>query len=386
MSGKRIGILTSGGDCPGLNAVIRAVVKAAELNNWVVYGLPYGTDGFRDIAEKKYSPKELLLTQKCYQLPGRIRGLDVLQFFSGSILGSISKGKPDNPEVRAAILKGYRILNLDALIAIGGDGSLDIIYNLAKEGHWNLIAIPKTIDNDVPLTEFSVGFTTAVEIVTQALYDLTFTAASHKRIMIVEVMGRDAGHLALRGGIAGGADIILIPELTPCLSLDVLESCCYRLLDWQRRGHHFGLLVIAEGIKTQNENEKKDDHIGHYLMRKIKEYSGFLDHHKDKDFGLLKDVDMRAMVLGHLQRSHPPVAWDRLLATTFGIKAIELIEKQHYDRLVVWQKGEVTTEPLSEVIELIKKRHEQKICTSPVEKDDCMVKTARSLGIYLGDG
>ncbi len=386
MNSKRIGILTSGGDCPGLNAVIRAVVKAAEINNWEVYGLPYGTDGFRDIAEKKYSPKELLLTQKCYQLPGRIRGLDVLQFFSGSILGSISKGKPDDPVVRAAILKGYKMLNLDALIAIGGDGSLDIIYNLAKEGHWNLIAIPKTIDNDVPLTEFSVGFTTAVEIVTQALYDLTFTAASHKRIMIVEVMGRDAGHLALRGGIAGGADIILIPELTPCLSLDVLEGCCYRLLDLQKRGHHFGLLVIAEGIKTQNDKEKKEDHIGHYLMRKIKEYSGFLDHEKHEEFALLKDVDMRAMVLGHLQRSHPPVAWDRLLATAFAIKAIELIEKQHYDRLVVWQKGQVTTEPLSEVIDIIKQRHEQKICTSPVEKDDCMVKTAQSLGIYLGDG
>ena len=383
MNSKRIGILTSGGDCPGLNAIIRAVVKAAELNHWVVYGLPYGTDGFRDIANEKCSPEDLLLTGKCYQLPGRIRGLDVLQFFSGSVLGSINKGDPKDPEVKATILKGYKMLNLDALIIIGGDGSLDIVYDLAKEGHWNIIAIPKTIDNDVPFTEFSVGFTTAVEIVTQALYDLTFTAASHNRIMIVQVMGRDAGHLALRGGIAGGADIILIPELTPYLSLDVLDGCCHQLLTLQQSGRHFGLLVIAEGVKNQKQH--KDPHIGDYLMRQIEEYSGILCHEKHKDFCLLKDVDMRVTVLGHLQRSHPPVAWDRLLATAFGIKAIELIEKEKYDYLVVWQKGQVTIEPLSEVIDIIKKRHKDKICTSPVEKQDCMVKTARSLGIYLGD-
>ncbi len=384
MNSKRIGILTSGGDCPGLNAIIRAVVKAAELNHWVVYGLPYGTDGFRDIANEKCSPEDLLLTGKCYQLPGRIRGLDVLQFFSGSVLGSISKGHPEEPEVKAAILKGYEILNLDALIVIGGDGSLEIIYELAQEGHWNIIAIPKTIDNDVPFTEFSVGFSTAVEIVTQALYDLTFTAASHNRIMIVQVMGRDAGHLALRGGIAGGADIILIPELTPYLSLDVLDGCCHQLLKLQQSGRHFGLLVIAEGVK--NQKQEKEPYIADYLLRQIQEYSQILCHEKHEDFCLLKDVDMRVTVLGHLQRSHPPVAWDRLLATAFGIKAIELIEGENYDRLVVWQKGQVSSEPLSVVIHTLKERHQQKVCTSPVDKHDCMVKTARSLGIYLGDG
>ncbi|MDJ0843358.1 ATP-dependent 6-phosphofructokinase [Crocosphaera sp.] len=384
MNSKRIGILTSGGDCPGLNAIIRAVVKAAELNNWMVYGLPYGTDGFRDIAEKKYAPKEFLLTRKCYELPGKIRGLDVLQFFSGTILGSINKGDPNDPRVKAAILKGYGMLALDALIAIGGDGSLDIIYDLAKEGHWNIIAIPKTIDNDVPLTEFSVGFSTAVEIVTQALYDLTFTAASHNRIMIVEVMGRDAGHLALRGGIAGGADIILIPELTPCLSLDVLDGCCHQLLELQQSDRHFGLLVIAEGVK--NKSNEKESYIGDYLKRQIKEYIGFLYHEKHKNFAQLKDLDMRVTVLGHLQRSHPPVAWDRLLATAFGIKAIELIKEKKYDRLVIWKRGEVSSDSLSEVIDIIKKRHKDKVCTSPVESDDCMLKTARSLGIYLGNG
>ncbi|MDJ0601166.1 MAG: ATP-dependent 6-phosphofructokinase [Crocosphaera sp.] len=387
MNSKRIGILTSGGDCPGLNAVIRAVVKAAEKEKWSVYGLPYGTDGFRDIADKKRSPEELLLTRKCYQLPGEIRGVDVLQFFSGSILGSISKGDPDkDPEVKAAILRGYEMLNLDALIAIGGDGSLKIIYDLAEEGHWNLIAIPKTIDNDVPLTEFCVGFTTAVEVVTQALYDLTFTAASHNRIIIVEVMGRDAGHLALQGGIAGGADIILIPELTPYLSLDVLHGCCEKLLNLQQYDRYFGLVVIAEGVK--NQHNKKEDRIGDYLKREIQEeYGQILCQKKHQDFCLLKDMDMRVTVLGHLQRSHPPVAWDRLLATAFGVQAIKLIEKGQYNKLVVWKKGKVDIEPLYDVIQTIKKSHEDKECPcpSPVREDDCLVKTARSLGIYLGD-
>ncbi|MDJ0511204.1 MAG: ATP-dependent 6-phosphofructokinase [Crocosphaera sp.] len=387
MSSKRIGILTSGGDCPGLNAVIRAVVKAAEGQGWSVYGLPYGTDGFRDIAENNYSPKkleELKLTEQCYQLPGKIRGLDVLQFFSGSVLGSISKGDPDkDPKVKAAILRGYEMLDLDALIAIGGDGSLKIIYDLAEEGHWNLIAIPKTIDNDVPLTEFCVGFTTAVEVVTQALYDLTFTAASHNRIIIVEVMGRDAGHLALHGGIAGGADMILIPELTPSLSLDVLHGCCSRLLDLQQCDRHFGLIVVAEGVK--NQHKEKEDHIGDYLKREIKQYTGFLHHENHKEFGLLKDMDMRVTVLGHLQRSHPPVAWDRLLATAFAIEAIKLIKEEKYDQLVVWKKGEVGIEPLSKVIKIIKDCHKDQSCPSPVQEDDCLVKTAQSLGIYLGD-
>ncbi|MEA5508431.1 ATP-dependent 6-phosphofructokinase [Crocosphaera sp. UHCC 0190] len=383
MQTKRIGILTSGGDCPGLNAVIRAVVKASEQKGWTVYGIPYGTDGFMHIAQEECLPDDLILTGKCYQLPGRIRGLDVLQFFSGSVLGSISKGHPENPDVKANILKGYDILGLDALIVIGGDGSLDIIYDLAKAGNWNIVAIPKTIDNDVPATEFSVGFTTAVEIVTQALYDLTFTAASHERIMIVQAMGRDAGHLALRGGIAGGADIILIPELTPCLTLDVIDDCCHHLLKLRESGRHFALVVIAEGVKTQDQ--RKESYIGDYLLQQIKEYSQILCHEKHQDFCTLKDVDMRVTVLGHLQRSHPPVAWDRLLATAFGIKAVELIESNHYDRLVVWQKGQVSSKCLSFIMTTIKERRQKKQCTSPVDPQDYLVKTARSLGIYLGD-
>ncbi|MFM7190776.1 MAG: 6-phosphofructokinase, partial [Microcystaceae cyanobacterium] len=157
MAKKRIGILTSGGDCPGLNAVIRAVVKASTLKGWDVFGIPYGTDGFMELAHGKYQPEELLLTTHGYALPGILKGLDVLQFLSGSVLGSLSKGHPERPEIAEAILQGYEMLGLEALIVIGGDGSLDIIYGLAQKGNWNIIAIPKTIDNDVPFTELAVG-------------------------------------------------------------------------------------------------------------------------------------------------------------------------------------------------------------------------------------
>ena len=145
---KRIGILTSGGDCPGLNAVVRAVVKASRLKGWDVYGIPYGTDGFVDIARGKYQPEELILTRHGYNLPGLLKGLDVLQFLSGSVLGSLSRGHLDQPNLTEDILQGYEILRLDALIAVGGDGSLDIIYGLAERGNWNIIAVPKTIDNE----------------------------------------------------------------------------------------------------------------------------------------------------------------------------------------------------------------------------------------------
>jgi 6-phosphofructokinase 1 len=263
MNPKRVGILTSGGDCPGLNAVIRAVVKASTLKGWEVYGIPYGTDGFMEIAHGHCQAGDLLLTKHGYTLPGMLKGLDVLQFLSGSILGSLSKGHPEQPDIAAAILKGYEMLQLDALIVIGGDGSLDIIYDLAQKGNWQMIAIPKTIDNDVPFTDVAVGFSTAVDIVTQALYDLTFTAASHERIIIVQVMGRDAGHLTLHAGIAGGADIILIPEITPALTPTVIEGCCHQLVNLRQSGRHFALIVISEGVKDQQQQREK--YIADYL-------------------------------------------------------------------------------------------------------------------------
>ncbi|ACK69710.1 6-phosphofructokinase [Gloeothece citriformis PCC 7424] len=380
---KRIGILTSGGDCPGLNAIIRAVVKAANRKNWEVYGLPYGTDGFIHLAKGLCTPDELRLTTHGYDLPGHLQGIDILQFLSGSILGSLSKGDPQDPEIAQSILDGYERLGLDALIAIGGDGSLDIIYDLAQKGHWNFVAIPKTIDNDVPFTERSVGFDTAVDTVTHALYDLTFTAASHERVMIVQVMGRDAGHLALHAGIAGGADVILIPELVPHLSDQVVEGCCRQMADIRSTGRQFALIVLSEGVK--NDNNGKEKYIGDYLANRINEQSHKLCENGLEEFCSLKNIDVRVTVLGHLQRSGTPSSSDRLIGTAFGIKAIELIEQEAYSRLVVWQHGGVYSQPLDQVIAVIRQCHRDNRCAYPVDPDGFMVQTARSLNIYLGD-
>ena len=377
---KRIGILTSGGDCPGLNAIIRAVVKCATRKGWEVFGIPYGTAGFITLEQGTCQSEDLKLKEHGYDIPGLLEGLDILQFLSGSILGALNKGDPSDPDVAQEILEGYQQLALDALVVAGGDGSLDIIDNLAQKGRWNWIAIPKTIDNDVPFTERSVGFDTAVDIVTDALYRLMFTAASHDRIIVVQVMGRDAGHLTLHAGIAGGADVILIPELTPTLNATVLDHLCDQIAHLRKAGRKFALIVIAEGVRKPGG--EKDKYIGDYLADQIQQQSqarcqqGYLE---------FSSIETRATTLGHIQRSGTPSSSDRLLATAFGKKAIDLIAAEDYNQLVVWENGEVSNKPLTEVVPLIKKRHQEKRCTSPVDPEGFMVKTARALGIYVGD-
>ncbi|MGK7953478.1 MAG: ATP-dependent 6-phosphofructokinase [Xenococcaceae cyanobacterium] len=379
---KRIGILTSGGDCPGLNAIIRAVVKCASQKGWEVYGIPYGTDGFLELEQGKCCSDDLKLREHGYDIPGLLHGIDILQFLSGSVLGSLSKGNTEDKEIAQTIIKGYRDLELDALIAVGGDGSLDIIYDLAQQGEWNLVGIPKTIDNDVPFTERSIGFRTAVDTVTSALYDLTFTAASHDRTMIVQVMGRNAGHLALHSGIAGGADIILIPELTPKIDTDLINNICLHIAQLRQLGRKFALIVIAEGVK--NQAGEKEKYIADYLAQQIDEISHKLCLTDKPEFCDLDAIETRSTVLGHIQRSGQPSSYDRLLAAAFAKKAIDLIAEEKYDRLVVWQNGEVQTQPLDQVVAHIKQCHQLGVCPNPVPPDGFLVATARSLGIYLG--
>ncbi|RMD69415.1 MAG: 6-phosphofructokinase [Cyanobacteria bacterium J149] len=380
---KRIGILTSGGDCPGLNAIIRAVVKYATLRGWEVYGIPRGTDGFIDFVHGKLNIEELKLHPHGYDLPGVLQGLDVLQFMSGSVLGSLSRGNPQEDQVTQDIIKGYEALELDALIAIGGDGSLDIIYDLAKKGNWNLVVIPKTIDNDVAFTERSVGFDTARNTVTQALYDLTFTAASHERIMVVQVMGRDAGHLSLHAGIAGGADCILIPELTPQLTEDTLVGMCEYIAQLRKDRRKFALIVIAEGVKGLNA--EKDPYIAETLADLLKEKSHQLCSTGGDRYCGLNQIDTRATILGHLQRCGVPSSFDRILATVFAIKALDLIGEECYNRLVIWQNGSVESKSLEQIMPMIKWCHQEKTCPAPVDPEGFMVRTALSLGIYLGE-
>jgi 6-phosphofructokinase 1 len=351
---KRIGILTSGGDCPGLNCVIRAAVShATRTYDWEVVGIPYSTQG---LLERKTVP----LSIHGWDL----RGIDPLLNMGGTVLGSINKG--DTLGSANEILAGYEAIGLDALIAVGGDGSLNIIHQLAVLGNWNLVAIPKTIDHDVALTERSIGFDTAVNTVVDAINRLTFTAASHDRVMIIEVMGRTAGHLALYSGIAGGADVILLPEVPY-----TIQGLCNHLSElrdrWQRK---FAIVVVAEGISPCSEDIDDTANCttakcgkGQYIAEQIANCSNHL-------------IDTRVSVLGHIQRGGIPSALDRLTATMFGKVAVDLIAQEKYDQMLAWQNGRVVNFSIQDVIDKN---------PSLVNPHGDLVQTARSLGIYVGE-
>jgi 6-phosphofructokinase 1 len=353
---KRIGILTSGGDCPGLNMAIRAVVSHATLAyGWEVLGIPYATKG--------------LLERKAVSLNLHgldLHGIDPLLSMGGTILGSTNKG--DTLAQADELNASYRAMGLDALIAIGGDGSLTIIREVAQKGGWNLVGIPKTIDNDVALTERAIGFDTAVNTVTDALTRLTYTAASHDRVMVVEVMGRTAGHLALNAGIAGGADAILIPEIPYSI-----PKVCEKLQDLRDKwGQKFALVLVAEGAKTaegalscytDSLGEVRLRGIGQYITEQIPACSGTA-------------VETRLTILGHVQRGGIPSAGDRALAAVFGTAAVDLVAQEKFDRMVAWQNGEVISVPLEAVTAQ---------SPAPVNPDGCLVRTARALGIYIGE-
>ena len=353
---KQIGILTSGGDCPGLNAVIRAVVSHATLTHgWEVRGIPYATQG--------------LLEQKAIALNLHglgLHGIDPLLSMGGTILGSINRG--DTLAQADEILAGYRALNLDALIAIGGDGSLSILRDLARKGNWNLVAIPKTIDNDIALTERAIGFDSAVNTITDALNRLTYTAASHDRVMVVEVMGREAGHLALHSGIAGGADAILIPEIPYSIT-----NLCHKIAQLRDKwGRRFAIVVVAEGVKTEEGAPSVyTDSLGKVCLRGIGQYITEHVAHWNST-----NLDSKVTVLGHVQRGGMPSALDRIVATSFGKVAVDLVAQERYDQMVAWRNGQVVSVPLEEAL-----------LRSPVSVDpkSDMVQTARALGIYVGE-
>lgn len=356
---KRIGILTSGGDCAGLNAVLRAAVHRAVLGyGWQVMGIEQGTVGLME-------------------RPVHARALTVEDFDGtilrrgGTILGTTNSGNPfeypmadgSRQDRSAEVVDGYRELGLDALIGIGGDGSQAILRRLAAQGAMNLVCIPKTIDNDIGLTEVSVGYDTAVQAATDALDSLQPTAASHSRVMILEVMGRDAGHIAIAAGIAGGADIILIPEIP--YDLAVLADKIERV---KAQGRNFLLLVVGESVRTEDGGrverasggQVRYGGIGHYLGEKLVELTG---------------AEIRVTVLGHIQRGGSPDARDRLMASAFGVHAVDLIAQGRFDRMVAWRDRSLVDVPLADVI----------AAPRIVDVDGPIVRTARALGICLGD-
>ena len=358
---KKIGILTSGGDCSGLNSVIRDVVFAANQKGWEVVGIFDATDGL-------------------FSRPMRYRDLKVADFdfpyaaLGGTMLGTNNTGNPHiqkkadgsteeltDDELNERFKDGVKELGISALVVVGGDGSMAIVSKYCKMAGISMIGIPKTIDNDAPGTDMAIGFSTAIGVVTDALDNLTTTATSHNRIMIAEVMGRGAGHLALEAGVAGFADVILIPEVKY-----TYEGVVNKLKEIQKAGKRFGLVVIAEGVKTPEGK--------HIFAANGKTFQGvsqyFVEHLQADGF------NVRANVLGHIQRAGVPVPGDRLLAARFAVRAIDLIAKGENNRVVAYQDGEVTDMDLNAVL---------KIANTPVDPEGSLVKTARSLGVYIGE-
>ena len=356
---KRVGILTSGGDCAGLNAVIRAAVHHAHLRGWEIFGILDGTHGLlqRPMQYKKLHPNDF---------DGNVMRM------GGTILGTTNKGNPfafpmkdgTTKDRSDEIIEGFKELGLDAVIGIGGDGSFAILRQLAQKGGINMVGVPKTIDNDIGETETSVGFDTAVAVATEALDRLQPTAASHDRVMVLEVMGRDTGHIALSAGIAGGVDVILIPEISYSL-----ENIAKKISEVMSSGRNFALVIVSEAVKTEDGSkfmveytggEKRYGGIGNYIGAKIAEMTG---------------SETRVTNLGHVQRGSQPSYNDRLLASAFGVKAIDLIAQGKFDRMVAWKNREVVDVPIKDAIAAYQE----------VDVDGTLVHTAKALGISFGD-
>ena len=359
MHTHRIGILTSGGDCPGLNAVIRGVTKAAERRGWQVVGF---LDGF-----------EGLLPPIQYMMLDHTRTSGRMQL-GGTILGSTSKGHfvakigaGEIARVPAEIIETARRtiadLEIETLIVVGGDGSLTTALQLQEAG-FQIIGVPKTIDNDLAATSMTFGFNSAVAFVTEALDRLHATAMSHKRAMVLEVMGRNAGWIALYGGIAGGADIILLPEI-PFEWEKVADAVRQR----DAGGYKSTMIVVAEGARSRGgdqfyrknmEGERRLGGMGEIMAAEVAGRTG---------------KDTRCCVLGHLQRGGAPTTIDRLLGTQFGVKAVELIAHRKFGTMVSYHDSEIIDVPIADAVNRLRL----------VEPNNQLVATAREIGISFGD-
>jgi len=359
---KTIAILTGGGDCPGLNAVIRGVVRSAVLGRgWRVIGIEDGFDGLG--GEPRW--RELTLENVRGILP---RG--------GTILGTSNRGNPlaypveidgelRQVDVSAAVVANFRNLGADALIAVGGDGTLKIARALQDLG-MPMVGVPKTIDNDLRGTDVTFGYNTAVGIVTEALDRLHTTAESHHRAMVVEVMGRDAGWIALESGLAGSADVILIPEIP----FD-MDAVCAALERRRQSGSRFSIVVVAEGAfpadggkvvqKTAAENlgVERLGGIGDFVARSITACNG---------------VETRVVVLGHVQRGGTPSPFDRILGSRFGVHAVELIEAGRFGRMVALRGRDVVDLEITAAVDSLNR----------IDPDGDLARAAESLGIMLG--
>ena len=322
----RVGILSGGGDAPGLNAVIRAVVRKG-INNYG-YEIVGIKDGWHGLLENEFMSLDLESTSGI--LP---RG--------GSILGTSRTNPFKQDKGPEKILENARKAGLDALVAVGGDDTLSVAFRLGNLG-LKCVGVPKTIDNDLCGTDYTFGFNTAVSIATEAIDRLHTTAETHHRVMIVEVMGRYTGWIALEAGLAGGADAILIPEKP----FDIEEICNYIKLR-QQRGRNFSIIVVAEGAKPTSGKEtvysQGVDQFGNTRL-------GGVGYYLEKEIEKCMGVETRGVVLGHLQRGGSPSAFDRILATRFGIGAIDLVHEKKFGYMVAIQGNKIVSVPLKDVI------------------------------------
>jgi ATP-dependent phosphofructokinase / diphosphate-dependent phosphofructokinase len=357
----RLAVNTGGGDAPGLNAVLRAVTLTALNRGYEVIGIRKGYLGLLDTSQL------LPLTYDA------VRGITHL---GGSILGTNNRGNPlairvvENGQERYVdvsdqAVQNFHRLGFDGLIAIGGDGSLKIAAGLAKKGI-PIIGVPKTIDNDLAATVMTFGFDTAVATATEAIDKLHSTAESHDRVMVVEVMGRYCGWIALSAGIAGSADVILLPEIP-----FRMDKVCEKIMAREAAGRHFSIVVCAEGAVPVGGGMtvREEAHEGQEIR-----LGGVADK-VAKEVEILTGKESRSIVLGHLQRGGQPTPFDRLLSLRFGAAAVRLAEAGHWGSMVAYGAPEMTAVPLEEAVASVKR--------VPVEGDT--VRTARELGISFGD-
>ena len=361
---KRIGILTGGGDCPGLNAVIRAVAKTAIFDHgWECYGI---ADGFLGLVENRIRKLNTDDVSNILALGGTILGTsnkcDPLRY----AVGTDSAGKPIFADVRQKVIENARKHEIDALVVIGGDGTMSCATRLIESG-MTCVGIPKTIDNDLMHTNITFGFQTAVDTGVQAIDRLHTTAASHYRIMVIELMGRNAGWLALHIGVASGCDIILIPEIP----YDIQKICDF-CKDRKAAGKKSTIVAIAEGAKPKGGEQViariiadspdpvRYGGVATVLNRQLEEGTG---------------IESRAVILGHVLRGGSPCAADRVLSTRFGYFAVGLLASGQLNQLVVVRNGQMGTVPISTVA------HQQR--TVPLDHE--LVKAARALKTCFGD-
>ncbi|MCP4650817.1 MAG: ATP-dependent 6-phosphofructokinase [PVC group bacterium] len=359
---KRVGILTAGGDCPGLNGVIRAVAKKLIIEqNAEIIGIK---DGYEGIINNKYKTLSYRDVSGILTLGGTILGTsNIANPYKYAVK---EKGKLKFKDMSKKVIQNVKRLKLDCLVCIGGDGTLAIASKLAKDGI-PVIGVPKTIDNDIKGTDVTFGFNSAVTIATEAIDRIHTTAESHHRVMVVEVMGRTAGWIALYAGIAGGGDIILLPEMPYDIN-GIAEVVKER----NRRGKKFSIIVISEGAKPKG---------GKVVVQKMVKESTIQARLGGISFMLVDQLEKitglgsRAVVLGHLQRGGSPTPFDRILATRLGTKAADMIKRRKFGSMVA-VKGDSLKE-----ISL------QKVATGArtVPRNHSMIQAGRSVGTYFGD-